>query len=123
MHDCITRRHASVELYLQLRFNTHTGEHKPTPSKPKFHVGQIVATPGALRALEDAGVPPVELLGRHVHGDWGDLDDEDKQTNEDALQHGGRIFSAYVLTLTQTKIWVITEADRSSTCLLLPEEY
>ena len=93
------------------------------PANPRFQMGQIVATPGALAALETAGVPPLELLQRHVHGDWGCLDDEDRQANEEALRSGERILSAYVLTLTKEKIWIITEADRSSTCLLLPDEY
>ena len=88
----------------------------------KFPLGQIVATPGALDAFEKAGQSPTGFLKRHVSGDWGDLCDEDKQTNEDALSDGGRIFSAYHLS-DGTKIWVITEADRSSSCLLLPSEY
>ena len=88
----------------------------------KFPLGQIVATPGALDALEKTGQTPTEFIKRHVAGDWGDLCDEDKQTNEDALTNGGRIFSAYHLN-DGTKIWIITEADRSSTCVLLPSEY
>ncbi|QDT48882.1 hypothetical protein Pan258_29290 [Symmachiella dynata] len=88
----------------------------------KFSLGQIVATPGALDAFEKTGQSPAEFLSRHVRGDWGDLCDEDKQTNEDALSDGGRIFSAYHLS-DGTKIWIITEADRSSTCVLLPSEY
>jgi hypothetical protein len=88
----------------------------------KFPLGQIVATPGALDAFKKTGQTPTEFLKRHVSGDWGDLCDEDKQTNEDALSNGGRIFSAYHLK-DGTKIWVITEADRTSTCVLLPSEY
>jgi hypothetical protein len=63
------------------------------------------------------------FLDRHVQGDWGDLDDEDRKLNDEALVDGSRIFSAYILKDGHTKIWCITEADRSSTCLLLPEEY
>ena len=87
-----------------------------------FELGRIVATPGALRALEAAEQLPAEFLDRHVTGDWGDLDDEDKQENEFSIQNGFRILSAYT-TSAGDKIWIITEADRSATTLLLPEEY
>ena len=89
---------------------------------PKFDLRQIVATPGALEALESAGLNPTEFLTRHVAGDWGELDQEDQQANDDALQSGARLLSAYRLT-DDTKLWIITEADRSSTCILLPSEY
>ena len=88
----------------------------------KFPLGQVVATPGALEALEKAGQSATTFLLRHVAGNWGDLCDEDKQTNEQSLIDGGRIFSAYHLD-DGTKIWVITEEDRSSSCVLLPSEY
>jgi hypothetical protein len=87
-----------------------------------FELGRIVATPGALQALEAAGQQPSVFLDRHVAGDWGELDDEDKQENEFSLRNGFRIFSAYT-TSAGEKIWIITEADRSATTLLLPEEY
>ena len=90
--------------------------------KKLFSLGQVVATPGALAALEEAGQSPSEFLTRHVHGDWGEVDEHDQQANDDAVQDGSRLLSSYVLT-TNTKIWIITEADRSSTCYLLPEEY
>jgi hypothetical protein len=90
--------------------------------KPKFSLGQTVATPGALQALEESGQNPGDFLDRHVQGDWGCLDDEDKQLNDQSLIDGSRILSSYT-TLKGTKLWVITEADRSSTCCLLPEEY
>lgn len=92
------------------------------PTKPLFPLGQIVATPGALETLEAAAESPADLLNRHVRGDWGDLDEEDKAANHAALKDGSRILSAYVLS-TAERIWVITEADRSSTCLLRPDEY
>ena len=89
----------------------------------RFTLGRIVATPGALRALEEAGQTPAEFLDRHVEGDWGEaLDDEDKQENEFSVAHGLRILSAYT-TRSGQKIWLITEADRSLTTLLLPHEY
>jgi hypothetical protein len=88
----------------------------------KFNPGQIVATPGALRAMEEAGVSPASLLARHLSGDWGELDAEDIRENEFSLVHGFRLLSAYRLS-NGTKIWIITEADRSSTTFLLPSEY
>lgn len=87
-----------------------------------FTLGQIVATPGALQALEEAGHTASEFLDRHVSGDWGDLCLEDKASNEEALVDDLRILSAYRLK-DGTKIWIITEADRSVTTILLPEEY
>ncbi len=91
-------------------------------STPKFDPGQIVATPGALAALQHAGASPLPYLQRHLSGDWGDVDPEDWQENEFSLTHGWRLLSAYTLP-TGVKLWLITEADRSSTCVLLPEEY
>jgi len=87
-----------------------------------FDIGQVVATPGALAALEDSGEPYFLFLARHVRGDWGDLERTDKNLNTRAVKTGDRIFSAYH-TSKGVKLWVITEADRSSTCVLLPEEY
>jgi len=89
-------------------------------SNRTFPLGQVVATPGLL-----ARIPPSEhldALHRHAGSDWGDLDDEDRQANEDALRDGGRLFSVYRAS-SGIKFWIITEADRSATCLLLPEEY
>ena len=91
-------------------------------SKAKFLLGQLVATPGALKALEEAGQDPLEFLRRHQQGDWGDLGEEDKKENEFSVLNNFRILSAYTLT-TSVKIWIITEADRSATTILLPEEY
>ena len=87
-----------------------------------FSLGQTLATPGALRALEQAGQSPLEFLRRHQTGDWGELCDEDKRENEFSLKHGFRILSAY-RTTADVRLWVITEADRSATTILLPEEY
>jgi hypothetical protein len=88
----------------------------------KFEPGKFLATPGSLNTLERAGVAPATILLRHCKGDWGDLDNEDKCANEAALVVGARILSAYKL-LTGEKVWVITEADRSVTTILLPSEY
>ena len=85
-------------------------------------LGRCVATPGAIRTLEEAGVSPASLLIRHASGDWGELDEHDRKENEISLKSGFRILSSYSLS-NGAKIWVITEADRSSTCLLLPSEY
>jgi hypothetical protein len=92
------------------------------PVKRKLELGQIVATPGALAALEASGESPLEFLSRHAAGDWGELSDEDRRENEFSLEHGFRLLSAYTLN-NGTKIWIISEADRSSTCILLPSEY
>jgi hypothetical protein len=90
--------------------------------KAKFLLGQLVATPGALAALSQANQDPLELLSRHQHGDWGDLSAEDKHENEFSILNNLRILSAYMLT-TGVKVWIITEADRSSTTILLPDDY
>ncbi len=90
--------------------------------KPRFALGQVVATPGALEALESNGQTAMELLQRHVVLDPGELDEEDQQTNEEAVTNGERVLSSYLLR-DGTKMWVITEADRSSSTLLLPDEY
>jgi hypothetical protein len=89
---------------------------------PRFTLGSLVATPGALAALEEAKQVAGEFLRRHIVGDWGEVDAEDKRANDFDMAHGGRLLSAYTLS-TGVKVWVITEADRSSTCILLPEEY
>jgi hypothetical protein len=90
--------------------------------KPLFALGQVVATPGALNTMTQLDIAPLELIHRHVTGDWGDLDAEDQQQNQLATRSGMRIFSSYKIGAT-SKIWIITEADRSSTTLLLPNEY
>jgi len=90
--------------------------------KPLFTLGQVVATPGVLAAIEKSGQQPGDFLTRHVSGDLGDVDACDITENELSLQHGFRLLSAYHTSAGQ-KLWVITEADRSSTCILLPEEY
>jgi len=90
--------------------------------KPLFALGQIVGTPGALQALEEAEQNPLEFILRHVTGDWGEMPEEDVRENERSVTGGLRIFSSYALE-SGAKIWVITEWDRSVTTLLKPEEY
>lgn len=98
------------------------GNPAPTPVTPKFDLGQVVATPAVLDALAQHQILPLTLLSRHVSGDFGDIDREDWQANLLALQYGNRIVSAYAIA-PDTVIWIITEADRSATTLLLPSEY
>ncbi len=88
----------------------------------KFPVGRVVATPGALAALEQAGQNPIEFLDRHVTGDWGEVGQEDWAENEFSLREGFRLLSAYS-TKEGEKLWIITERDRSVTTILLPGEY
>ena len=87
---------------------------------PRFALGTVVATPGALAALEKAGQLPQEFLHRHVTGDWGTLDEQDRQANERAVEGEGRILSAYSTKLGE-RLWLITEWDRSATTILLPQ--
>jgi len=87
---------------------------------PKFRAGQIVATPGALDALTQSDIR--NSLKRHLLGDWGNVGEEDKKENELSLKEGFRLLSSY-LSDGGTKFWIITEADRSSTTILLPDEY
>ena len=96
-------------------------------NRPRFKLGQVVATPGALEALEKAGQGVWEVLARHVRADWGTVDGEDAEANNQALKDGSRLLSAYVLK-TGEKLWVITEAEddhgnRAATTLLTPDEY
>jgi len=91
--------------------------------KPLFTLGQLVATPGALAAIGVSGDDLSSYLARHQSGDWGDIDAHDRRENQLSLEQGFRLMSVYTLSITGVKIWVITEADHSSTCILLPEEY
>ena len=88
---------------------------------PLFRLGKVLATPGALDTLETLQLTPMPFLLRHASGDCGDICAEDQQANADALLLGSRLMSVYVLSAVH-RLWVITEADRSYTTLLLPEE-
>ena len=87
-----------------------------------FRLGRLSATNGAIRTLTGAAADPIEYVARHLAGDWGDLEPEDCAANDRALRLGERIISAYRLA-NDEKIWIITEADRSATTILLPAEY
>lgn len=88
----------------------------------RFNLGQTIATPGALQAINESGEHPAQFLYRHRACDWGEVSPEDWQVNDLALSTGGRLLSAY-RTSTGTKLWILTEADRSATTILLPEDY
>jgi hypothetical protein len=89
---------------------------------PLFSLGQTVTTPGALKVLADFDVDPMSLIQLHNVGDWGDVDEFDAHQNRFAIRTELRILSSYPITDTVT-VWIITEADRSATTILLPEEY
>ena len=88
----------------------------------RFALGQTFITPGAQEALEISGESPIQFLHRHVSGDWGELSEEDVQENARSLREGFRLLSAY-RTAKGQRIWIVTEADRSVTTVLLPSEY
>ena len=86
-----------------------------------FPLGQVVATPGALKLLEEAGEDPFHYLVRHTSGDWGEVDAQDRKENELSIKHGWHVLSSYLVA--DKRIWIITEADGSVTTLLLSYEY
>lgn len=90
-------------------------------AKPVLEVGQLMATPGAFAAL--SGEDFREALGRHMRGDWGNVCAADAAENDLSVREGFRVLSAYTTKQAGITFWVITEADRSSTTFLLPEEY
>lgn len=96
--------------------------HAPPINAILFPLGDLVATPGALRVLEECALLPIRLIARHSRGDWGDMSTEDVQSNAAALILGNRLLSSYTLA-NDLKIWLITEANRSTTTILLPSEY
>lgn len=95
---------------------------------PRFALGRVVATPGAVEILEEAGADALALLRRHASGDWGEVPTHDARENEPSVREGFRVLSSYPVGdgeagEAEERVWIITEADRSSTCLLLPSEY
>lgn len=91
-------------------------------SQPRFRAGQLVMTAGVNDLVQRGALNPVPYLRRHLGGDWGDLCDEDRRSNDAALKNGDRLFSSYRVS-DDLKLWIITEWDRSVTTLLLPSEY
>ncbi|QIA03511.1 MULTISPECIES: hypothetical protein [Pseudomonas] len=91
-------------------------------AKPMSELGALVITQGVDALMRAHRLDPFHYFGRHMQGDWGDVCDEDRQLNEDALIDGNRLMSVYNIN-AELKIWIITEADRSVTTILLPEEY
>ena len=101
---------------------TTTDASKARRARPApFPLGHVVATPGALEAVRANGIDVLGLVHRHASGDWGVVCAGDAQANNHALAHGARVLSAY--ETVAGRLWVITEADRSATTVLLPSEY
>jgi len=100
----------------------HHKNSDPAPAIVWFALGQVVATPGALDLLDRTATNALDLLIRHQTGDWGSVPPEDAEENLQSIASGRRILSSYYLNNTE-RLWVITEADRSATTLLLPDEY
>jgi hypothetical protein len=110
------------------RVTMTTAQTRQEKTSQLFKLGRTLCTPAAQQSLIDAGIPEDGVLGcfhhiltRHLSGDWGECCDEDKATNDQAVKSGARILSVY--TVSGVKLWVITEADRSYTTILLPEDY
>ncbi len=103
---------------------SHASSSEVVSSRPSINLplGQLLSTPGAIEAMAQAGQNPMQLLDRHRTGDWGDLCAEDRAANDAAVEQGERILSAYTLT-NGTKLWIISERDRSVTTILRPDEY
>ncbi|MDF7824082.1 hypothetical protein P4B35_08665 [Pontiellaceae bacterium B12227] len=91
-------------------------------SKKLFELGMVVMTPGAASLLVACGIDTCDIIERHQSGDWGELYPDDCRVNDDAVRYGSQILSAYKFEEGQ-RLWIITEADRSVTTLLLPSEY
>ena len=117
---------------LEITMNSSPQQHTPDAGQPpeplagadwpRFPLGQLLTTPGALKLMQDNDVDPMSLLQRHVRGDWGLICAEDAQANEEALICGARLLSSYLLPGAGV-IWIITESDRSVTTCLRPDEY
>jgi len=94
----------------------------PDSTGPRFPLGRLAITPAAQAALDAADISGVLLLARHLHGDWGEISEHDRLQNELAVLLGLRVLSSYALT-DGKKVWIITEADRLATTILLPDDY
>lgn len=104
----------------------NTADNTNQATAPKFELGKIVATPGALQVLETFGLSMLDVLNRHAHGDWGELATKDARANDLALKTGDQLLSSYKLgdreEEGEDRVWVFTEASRASTCVFLAEE-
>lgn len=119
-------RCALLGIHLGKAFNM--SDQRQGQTRPKFPLGRLLATPAALRTLQQNGIQPSSLLNRHVSGDWGDVHPSDAAANDRAVQTGQRIISSYVVGQdarggNRQVIWLLTEADRATTTILLPGEY
>ena len=92
-------------------------------TEQRFPLGRLASTPGAMEAINEADDNLFTFVYRHAHGDWGCVCDSDARANERAIKEDARLLSSYKLTNSEQEVWVITEADRSVTTVLLPEEY
>ncbi len=108
----------------QIQTTTADSDIAKALGSPKFSPGQIVATPGALTAMEEQQCQPLTLLARHLAGDWGVLPVEDTQLNDQALKTGGRLLSSYLIG-PEVRIWLITDQCETGniSTYLLPSEY
>ena len=125
IHSCPT---AAAENSFTANASTETTDHDgtqperlPARSAPLFPLGQVVATPPLIATLKEKRLSVLPFLWRHQTGNWATMEAEDAAANRAALTNGARIFSSF--TCDDITIWVITEADRSSTCVLLPSCY
>ena len=105
---------------MSVQVSTKNGSGRP---QPKFSLGALVMTPGIQNMMEKHDLNPLYFVGCHLTGIWGDIDQVDRASNDEALEKGGRLFSAYDVLDPSVRIWIITEADISCTTVLLPEEY
>ncbi|MCE1241246.1 MAG: hypothetical protein LWW83_15115 [Azonexaceae bacterium] len=98
---------------------------QPKPGHTRFPLGQLAATPRVLELLDRYQVNLFDLLARHASGDWGDVGAEDAHANEQALIHGNRLLSCYTLVPgdPDTRVWLLSEQDRSATTAIMPSEY
>jgi len=102
--------------------NRHPSIINRAPDKPLFSIGKLVATRGAMEMLQRLELSPFDFVSRHWQGDWGDLERDDCYANDRALRENTRLLSSYRIN-PDDKLWIITEADRTATTLLLPGEY
>ena len=101
--------------------STQTAQSPARSLLPRFAMGRVTITSAALATLQEHQHLIMEMLNRHCQGDWGDVCEEDAELNNDAVKYGGRLLSSYLIG--DEKLWIITEADRSATTLLMADEY